>query len=354
MSRSIRSAVGVLLSVLLLAWALRDVSFHEVAERIRGASFPLLTASILVSLGGFYIRVIRWGVLLAPIAPDIPFRPRVAATFIGFAANNVLPARIGEFARALSLSRLSKVGTASAFGTLVVERVLDGLVLAGLLFISMAAPGFPADVSIAGVDVRHAGLLMALAMVAVAAALMMGVFFPAVSRRFLHLMTAVLPERFRQPLHELLGAFAAGLGVLRNPRLLLVSGALAIGQWLFLALSYVLAFEAFDISEVPFSGAVFLQSLISLAVAIPSSPGFFGPFEAASRIGLALWNVPEGQAISFAIGFHIAGFIPVTAIGIYYVWRLNLSWSAVRESEAVVEGELGDEISPPSADGRPQ
>jgi glycosyltransferase 2 family protein len=110
-----------------------------------------------------------------------------------------------------------------------------------------------------------------------------------------------------------------------------------VGQWLFLALSFWLAFLAFGIHEVGFAAALFLQSLIALAVAIPSSPGFFGPFEAAAKLGLSLWGVAPEKAVSFAVGFHIGGFIPVTLIGIYYVWRLGLSWRDVGRSEEVVE-----------------
>src|SRR5690606_38631348 len=114
--------------------------------------------------------------------------------------------------------------------------------------------------------------------------------------------------------------------VLRSVPLFVASALLAVGQWLFTAVSFVVAFRAFGIDLVPFSGAVFLQSVISLAVALPSSPGFFGPFEAAARVGLSLWGVAADKAVSFAVGFHIGGFIPVTVIGIYYVWRLNLRW----------------------------
>ena len=118
------------------------------------------------------------------------------------------------------------------------------------------------------------------------------------------------------------------------------------------AASYYLAFLSFGIREVPFSGAVFLQSLISLAVAIPSSPGFFGPFEAAARVGLGLWDVPVEKAVSFAVGYHIAGFIPVTVIGIYYVWRLNLSWREVRHSEETVEEDVESDAASSAAENR--
>src|SRR5690606_20885111 len=140
-----------------------------------------------------------------------------------------------------------------------------------------------------------------------------------------------------RPLVAALESFLAGLAVLRDTRLLAISVGLAAGQWLFTGPAPLVAFRAFGTDAVPFAGAIFPQSLISLAVAIPSSPGFFGPFEAAARVGLALWGVVPEKAVSFAVGYHIAGFIPVTVIGIYYVWRLNLSWREVRHSDETVE-----------------
>jgi glycosyltransferase 2 family protein len=340
MTRRLRTLIGVLLSLLLLAWALRDVSFREVLHQIRAADLLLLTAATLVALGGFYFRAVRWGLLLLPIASGVPFRPRLAATFIGFAANNVLPARVGEFARAFTLSRLTGIRVAAAFATLVIERLLDGFVLLALLFAAMAAPGFPAATRVAGIDLQTAATLLGGVLSVVAAVLFLGATRPVTAARLVRLLARILPGRFRDPFIEAMRAFAAGLLVLRNARLFGASLALALGQWLFLASSFLIAFRSFGIDRVPFSGAVFLQSLIGVAVAVPSSPGFFGPFEAAARIGLALWNVPADQAISFAIGFHIAGYLPVTLIGVYYVWRLNLSWSEVRDSDEVVDRQV--------------
>ena len=351
MTRRFRSALGVLLSLILLAWALRGVSFGEVAERIRQSDPILLALAVVVSLAGFHIRALRWGVLLSPVQADIPFRPRLAATYIGFAANNVLPARVGEFARAFTLTRLTGVPVASAFATLVVERLLDGLVLVGLLVAAMAWPGFPPTLEVGNVDLRHLAASVAVVMSAIAVALILAVFNRGRAGRLARRGINLLPVRAREPVAEILRSFASGLEIFRTPTLLIISILLAAGQWVFLAVSFLLAFRAFQIDEVPFSGAVFLQSLIALAVAVPSSPGFFGPFEAASREGLRLWAIPEGQAISFAIGFHIAGFLPVTLIGLYYVWRLGLRWSDVRESEDVVEEELHTDVPEPAQEG---
>ncbi|HUE95690.1 MAG TPA: lysylphosphatidylglycerol synthase transmembrane domain-containing protein, partial [Longimicrobiaceae bacterium] len=134
MSSRVRAALGIVLSLLLLAWALRDVSFGEVARRIRDADYLLFALAIAITLSSFYIRALRWGVMLLPVAGKVAFRPLQAATFIGFAINNILPARIGEFARVYSLAKLTEVRAGSAFATLVIERLLDGIVLVALLF----------------------------------------------------------------------------------------------------------------------------------------------------------------------------------------------------------------------------
>src|SRR5690606_32906829 len=340
MNRRLRTAIGILLSILLLWWALRDVSFAEVASRIRSAEPLPFALAIAVTVGGFWFRAVRWGVLLLPAFGTLPMRPRMAATFIGFAANNLLPARVGEFARAFSLSRLTPVPTSAALATLVIERILDGIVLLGFLFLAMASSGFPATGELGGPDLRTAALTVAGFITLLTLGLGMSVASPRLAARTGRAAIRLLPGRLHDPALEALRGFAQGLGVLRRPRLFFASAVLAIGQWGFLALSFLFAFRAFGIDDVPFSGAVFLQSLISLAVAIPSSPGFFDPFEAAARFGLGLWNVPADQAISFAIGFHIGGFIPVTVIGVYYVWRLELRWAEVRHSEEAVDDEM--------------
>jgi uncharacterized membrane protein YbhN (UPF0104 family) len=83
---------------------------------------------------------------------------------------------------------------------------------------------------------------------------------------------------------------------------------------------------------------VFLQAVNAFLVSIPSSPGFFGPFEAGVRLALAPFGVPASQAVSFAAAFHIGSFAPVTVLGLYYLGRLGLSWGEVGHSEELVEG----------------
>lgn len=340
MRRHLKTITGVALSLLLLGWALRDVSLSEVLRELREADPVLFTLGILIAIAGFAVRALRWGILLRPLGVAVPFRPRFAAIVVGFAANNVLPARIGEFARALTLSRITPVTTSSAFATLVVERIFDAVVLLSILFITMAGADFPATGEIGGVDVRAAARVIAVAMTLVGLVLFMMVLAPRPFVRFAEGLLRPLPEKISRPLLAALHSFLAGLGVLRSVPLFLASLALALLQWWFTAWSYLVTLRAFTIDDVPFAGALFLQSLVSLAVAAPSSPGFFGPFEASIKIGLGLWGVPAEKAVPFAVGLHLGGFIPVTLMGVYYVARLNLSWREVKHSDEEVEEQV--------------
>ena len=120
MKHSGKALFGVAVTLFLLWWVLADVPFGEVLANIRQGNFLLLLASVSVATFGFFIRALRWKILLTPVRENTALRSRFAAVSIGFMANNILPARMGEFARAYAFSRLEPVTASAAFGTLVV------------------------------------------------------------------------------------------------------------------------------------------------------------------------------------------------------------------------------------------
>lgn len=330
-----KGLLGLLVSAVLLYYAFRGVHFGEVLREIRGANVPLLILSAIVVTLVFPLRAFRWKPLLRPAYADTRFRPRFAATCIGFMANNLLPARVGEFARAWSLTRMEPVRVSASLGSLVVERMFDGLVVVGLLVASMAWPGFP---EVSGRDFSGIALTLGAVFAAMFLLLLAMVVRPVQSVRiFERVAERALPRKVRAPVVGALEAFLEGIGAVRNWRLMLETTAWSLAVWMTNAASFWIAFRAFGI-DVPFIGAVFLQSVIALAVALPSAPGFFGVFEAGARVGLVeVWGVETSQAMGFALGFHLAGFIPVTAMGLWYAWRLGISWREVEYSDDEVE-----------------
>ena len=330
-----KAILGILISAALLWYAFRDVDLVDVWAHVREANLSLLLLAAIVATLPFPLRALRWRPLLKPTLPETRFRPRFAATAIGFMVNNVLPARVGEFARAYALTRMEPIRVSASFGSLVVERIFDGIVVVLLLLVALAWPTFP---ELSGRDFGSIALWVGGIFALGFGCLLLMVLRPERSVRWFEGTVArMLPRSVRRPVVDAMEAFLEGLGAIRDSRLVAEIFAWSVVVWLVGALGIWVGLLAFGI-QVPFVAAVFLQSVIALAVALPSAPGFFGVFEAAARIGLVeVWGVASSPALAFAIGFHLAGFIPITVIGLYYLWRLGLSWRDVGGSEETVE-----------------
>jgi glycosyltransferase 2 family protein len=331
-----KALIGIAISVILLYLTFRRMDLAEVWRNLRGVNIPLFLLSAAAATFVFWIRAWRWRGILEPVA-IIPFRSRFAAVTIGFMGNNLLPARIGEFLRAYSLSRMESVPLVSAFASLVVERVFDGVTVVALLFIAMSLPAFPALP--AGEGVAYAGYARAAGvLVGVIIVILLGlVLMPRRAVAAMERVVVIFPRSIRRPIVDALEAFLTGVAILRSPLLLLRAAWWSIVLWLVNALGFWIAFHAFGFS-LPFAAALFFQSAIALAVSVPSGPAFVGVYHGAAVFVLAnMWGAPPAAAGAFAVGFHLAGFIPVTFIGLYYAWRIGLTVGEVRSSEEVVE-----------------
>src|SRR5690625_6493276 len=167
----------------------------------------------------------------------------------------------------------------------------------------MALPNFPGIGASMGLGTPLGTILSILAISTLIVLTM--VIGPTTVVRLVDSITGLLlPARFRRPIVEALETLLGGLSALRHPKLLARAGLWSIGVWLVNTYAFWLGFKAFGI-ELPFSAALFLQSLIALAVALPSAPGFFGLREAAARLAPhELRGVELSQALGFAIGLH--------------------------------------------------
>ncbi len=333
-----KAVLGIAVSVALLWWAFKDEDFNKIIAEVKLANPWWFLAAAAAATAVFWPRAWRWKTLLAPVAPGTTFRSRFAATCIGFMGNNLLPARIGEFARVYALSRMERISIVSGLGSLVVERLFDAVFVIGLLFVALSLPGVPDIGEVRGTNLT--GIANTLAIL-IAIAFIIGtllVLFPKRSVGFFERNIArFLPRGIRRPLVDALEAFLSGLGILRSPKLLALATVQSLALWLFNAVGFYLGFQAFGI-DVSFSGALLLQSVIALAVSVPSGPGFFGLFEAGALLVLnQLYHIETERVLAFALGFHLGGFIPVTLIGLFYAWRLGISLREVGTSEEVVE-----------------
>lgn len=319
----------------LLFWTLHDVDPGAVLGHIRRANPLLFVASVAVATLTFPLRTVRWRVILRDAeGRPFPWVPLWHATAVGFMANNLLPARAGEFARAYVANRQLPVRFLTALASIGVERVFDGLVMVALMAIALGASAFPRHAALGGVALSGAaggaaalfGLILAAALVVVVrpapwlalwSRATHGVFSSGAADRLTHMAEALV----------------AGLGVLKSPGRFAVVIGWSLILWLVNAASFALCFGAFGL-RIPIHAALLLQGVIGFGVALPSSPGFFGPFEAATRVTLALYGIGAEQAVSYAVAYHIAGFLPITLLGLYSLSRTHVRLGELRSADA--------------------
>jgi len=337
MKNAVRNTLGVILSVALLAWALHNVEFGLVVEHLREANPWLFALAVILGTAIFPVRAWRWRVILDPVAYHLPFGPLWRATAIGFGVNNFTP-RLGEIARPYSLAReTSRIGFAAAFASLAVDRVFDSLAILLLMVVAMLDPAFPHDRLVAGQPIGSWLTGVVVIVAAMLAALYMIVLFPQLMIRIFELMARRVAPRFEEKGRVMLLSFASGLSVLRQPGRFVLVLAWALIHWLMNGLAYWVGFKAVGITA-PFTAALLLQGLVGIGVALPSVPGFFGVFEAIGQQGLGLYGVDAARATSWAIGYHILSFIPITAIGIYYFVQLGIHFRDLKSTGAGAAG----------------
>lgn len=317
--RLLPAVLGIGVSLALLFWALRGVKLDDILHHVRAARpAPLLVAVILATLT-FPLRLIRWRLLLRhESGRPYPAAPLWHAVAVGFMANNLLPLRAGELVRAYTASRLGPIRFTTVLSSIAVERIFDGLTIAALLTVALLGPGLPSGVMVGGVSVarlaRVAGLLGGLALVLSIAVLVA----PLRAER---LVRSVLPwPTLADRVVSLIEGIRQGLVVLRTPSRLFLVVFWSFVLWLVNALAFYVGFAAFDI-PVSYLGTLLMQGLLVLGISIPSTPGFFGPFEAVIVAALALYGVPRDLAFSYAISFHVTSFIPITLLGLWSLAR---------------------------------
>ena len=320
-----KSALGIFVSALLLWWTLRGVALAEVLGVLRHSNGVLFVLGTVVATCIFPLRARRWRTILEPVAGTIPFGPLWRSTAIGMMINNVFPLRAGEFARAYSLSReVPRVAITTSLGSLAVDRIFDAIVLLALMFLAMLDPAFPEGTRVFDRTVPQLAAGGVLFVVALLVLCYVAVLRPARALALVGQVARRIAPAREITIVRLVEHGVRGLAVLRDTRRFVAVLGWAVAHWLVHALALFICFRAVGM-QVPFSAALFLQGILGIGVAIPSSPGFFGVFESVAVVALAVYGVPKELAISWALGYHILSFIPITAMGAMYFTRLGVS-----------------------------
>ncbi len=231
--------------------------------------------------------------LLRPVG-DVPRWPAIAATFIGFGANAVLPLRIGEFVRPYFLSRRTGLKLSPTISSIVLERVFDTLLVVCCLVAVSAI--YPVDDRL-----RHGALLLGALMAVGLAFLVWMQRRPAAAERLIRAVLSILPERIREPLWSIAEGLQHGLGALSDLAIVALVMVYSVVLWTLITLTYPLSFLALDVPIPMLAGSLVTVVIVAASVFVPQGPGFIGTWQAGCVLALhTVFGVPRDIAVSYS------------------------------------------------------
>lgn len=327
--------LGCGLTIFFLYMALRKQNLSEIAAALRQARYGMLIPALIVFSAGYVVRTLRWRYLLDPVK-RVPLPRLFPLLIIGFMANNIFPSRAGEVVRAYVTGRKEGISRSATFATILIERIFDGLVLVLFFAVALFVAPLPAHLPPDKLGMVHQitgaatamGTTLFIALILLVAAITWRDKSVALFSRVI----SVLPAGSREPAMHILHSIMNGLESLRRAKDTLIILLTSIIAWGLEAASYYYVMQAFDIRMAAFV-PVMLLSVVNLATLVPSTPGYFGPFEFFGAGTLKFFGADPESALACILVIHGLVFLPITLLGVLFVSREGLSWKELETRE---------------------
>ena len=304
---AVRIVLGFAVAALFTILIARKVDLNEALVSALRVGPKVLAAAMLLVLMGYLVRAWRWLLMLRGAGVSASYRQTAPIFFSAFALNNVLPLRVGDVYRCLSATKLQDATLAKSLASLLTERVLDLIALAGLLAILLLV--VPVSILSALWWPLASGVIVGLAFLIVL------VLFPLatwrlIERGFLRLAPNGVIAKVALWIRTLAEAIEGTLS--KGSRLKVIT--LTVAAWLLELGAFVIVGSVLIGTPAIVSG-FYAGALGTLATLIPSAPGHFGTFDFFVAEGFETSGLDPENALAAAVVCHIAILVPVTLIG---------------------------------------
>lgn len=314
-----------MISAVFLYFAFRRVDLRELATAFGRANYSHVVPAALLTLISLLFRVVRWKYLLHHIK-RIGFASLMASASIGFMANHVLPVRLGELIRAYVIGRKEQISKSSAFATIVLARILDGMTV--LLFFVIILLTHSYDYP----EWLQKTIFVAFIFFFLAFGFILFLKLRSdMALRAASFLMKPFPRNVDSAVSRLLGSFIDGLGIIKSARNAVMASLFSILVWLPNGVIIYILAKSFDI-DLPFSGALLMLAIYTFGIMIPSAPAFIGTIQYFSVIGLSLFGVSRPVALGFSVIYHLCAFLPVTIVGFIFMFIEGYSLMELRKS----------------------
>jgi len=317
--------IGVLISIGFIWLAMRGISIKDFLSVLPGIDYWWLIPGIIVYFMAVWARTWRWHYLLRPLK-NISTKELFPVVCIGYAGNNIFPARAGELLRAVVLKRNEEIPVSSSLATIIVERVFDGVVMLGFVFINLNELASLTSGSGFIGSIRTLALVGTAAFIGALVVFLLAAMYPKKAQIAAEIFSRrLIPARYREKVLGFTDRFLIGLEALRSPRDVLMVFVTSVVIWLLETVKYWFVMQAYPF-EVTFFALMLMNGIVNLATTIPSAPGYIGTFDAPGIAVLQAYGIDKVLAAAYTLVLHAALWFPITALGLYYLAREGISW----------------------------
>ena len=297
--------IGILVSVLFLYLAFRGVDWHTMWSALLAAEYFWILPAQLSLLAGFLVITWRWQQLLRP-AGRVATRRAFNLVMISYLINYVLPGRLGELGRAYLVGQ-DGISRMAALATVVLEKVLDGLVILlalGLASLMLPLPAWGHWIGLAGLALFGGAFLVTI------------LWLRMETRGIALLARLITPfsKRLADDAAGMAQRFTLGLATLQRGDDLFAIITLSLLHWMTNALVMAFTLRAFRF-DVPFIGAVLLMAVLGLGTTVPSAPGALGTYQWLAVQVLSLFAVDPSSALTFAFVLQFSQTVTIALFG---------------------------------------
>jgi glycosyltransferase 2 family protein len=321
--------VTLVVSLACLLWWVNGVSWTELWEDIRELDWRWVTIAAIADVLVYVVQGWRWSLVLLPVAP-VSSWSSVGAIFVGQFVNEVLPLHAGELIRCFLMARWSKIPVSVSMASALIERIFDGFLLIGGLFLSLRyihryplTRGQGRAIRI----ISDGSISLAVLLVLGAALLAIAMFWREQT------LDALLNARVFSWVH----VFIEDLHRIGHSRFLYASFGVSIPFLLIQIVPIYAIMQAYGFDSVSWAQAGALMVLLRLGSVLPQAPGNIGLFQVVSTLVLTLFGAPTAMARRFAFILWAVITVPLLVVGFI---ALIASGSKMGEIQREAEAEM--------------
>lgn len=317
---------GLVIGGVFLWLAIRNVEWGLVAMSLKHANLWLIPPFLASLVVFFWLKAVRWSYLLSP-SKHIATSDLVPPMMIGFAGNNIFPARLGELIRVYVLGKDQKMSKSLVLATIILERMFDAISILVLLTLAMSFA------SVNSADLTAVRLVL-FTLVIISFVVAYGILLaPPWLSNAIAAALDLLPGGLGRAVTDRFHHLRQGLASLRQKQALVRILLNSIAQWLLMSLCVYLSLRAFNLGVSP-PVAVLVLGLVVAGISLPSAPGFIGTIEYCFVLGLGFFGVTASDALATGLFYHALMFVSVTLAGLLFLRRYKASMQEIRRQAA--------------------